>query len=300
MTLLMGGIALLICATLRVEAQTFVGCSTIFQRGQLDPAPVDRNTEAECLATCQETRDTSPYMYYQPSTLICVCSDISPPVTILTPGDSAGNCDASRYHILDLTTSFDFQGCYTDMVTDSAPASSGTLQSCFASCASVGSAMFYPNSATGNFDCRCNDAYTIDPAGAGGSSTNCGPNAYFTYTHSPDASASGLARRKIRARLEQLRLEKQAPCPRGMTACSLEGSADAYECIDTRSELESCGGCMYGVYQDASHVNGTAGINCATLEGVTMGGATCRHSSCEAYACKEGYGLVSGECVSLI
>jgi hypothetical protein len=38
-------------------------------------------------------------------------------------------------------------------------------------------------------------------------------------------------------------------CPAGRTACSISyDRADGYECIDTDTELESCGGCRFGNY----------------------------------------------------
>jgi hypothetical protein len=92
-----------------------------------------------------------------------------------------------------------------------------------------------------------------------------------------------LPRKRLRERLEQEALLKHAHCPNSLTPCNVEGAPDAFEvsdqrsatlqqlstdvrcqpvltpsqCIDTSTELESCGGCMYGAYSNAT---ATAGV----------------------------------------
>nr|XP_019049798.1 hypothetical protein I302_00217 [Kwoniella bestiolae CBS 10118]OCF28728.1 hypothetical protein I302_00217 [Kwoniella bestiolae CBS 10118] len=134
------------------------------------------------------------------------------------------------------------------METDKAPSSVVELEDCFAACATEGSAMFYPNYNDDMFDCRCNTPNTIQ----GASSTTCGPNVWFTFTHSADATASGLARRNLKDRLIALRRQSQTLCPKDAKACAIPGSetyevkrdrehfltefVNAEQCIDTSTE----------------------------------------------------------------
>ena len=102
----------------------------------------------------------------------------------------------------------------------------------------------------------------------GTSRVQCEPNVRFrirVFFHPPAAQASGLSRRRL-AKPDAV----PTLCPSGLSACKILNSADGYEvrcwsllwlwsprsnrplsflaqCIDTLSELESCGGCRYGV-----------------------------------------------------
>ncbi|WVF65355.1 hypothetical protein IAT40_000082 [Kwoniella sp. CBS 6097] len=150
---------------------------------------------------------------------------------------------------------------------------------------------------TGDYICNCVAGFTVNDATA--QPATCDSYVQFAYTHTADAAASGLARRNMRARLEQLRWESQRLCPGQMKACKLENMSDTYECVDTSSELESCGGCIFGEFgKEAS--SAIVGTDCSSLRGVSPGAATCRDSVCEAYACKKGFELVSGECVATV
>lgn len=69
-------------------------------------------------------------------------------------------------------------------------------------------------------------------------------------------------------------------CPRGQSACSLAASldpADGYDCLDTLSSLEMCGGCPTGT--DLSDPSAPSGVDCSTLPGVNdveCDGGRCR------------------------
>ncbi|WVF65358.1 hypothetical protein IAT40_000085 [Kwoniella sp. CBS 6097] len=154
--------------------------------------------------------------------------------------------------------------------------------------------MYYVDSEEGRFSCRCNAASVI----SGGVTTTCGPYKAFAIAHSPEAAASGLARRDLRMRAEQARLASQQFCPEELKACSKAGDSDAYECIDGQRELESCGGCLHGGFQ-FKPANATTGVDCSTLAGVHLGGVSCEDSACIAYSCEEGFELRSGICVPI-
>ncbi|OCF56085.1 hypothetical protein L486_06026 [Kwoniella mangroviensis CBS 10435] len=154
--------------------------------------------------------------------------------------------------------------------------------------------MFNPYALAPSFGCRCNAPNTIQ--GGSGNEVTCGTYTWYTFTHTAEAAASDLARRMMKERLLQLKRESQTLCPQGNKACVVPGSA-SYECVDTRTELESCGGCLHGEYQATSNV--TLGTDCSTLPGVALGAITCSNSQCEAFACKKGYELASGLCVPI-
>ncbi|WVW79566.1 hypothetical protein I302_101535 [Kwoniella bestiolae CBS 10118] len=282
-------VAILMSSFLSVNAVTYIGCTGDYNLGTSDQPTSARGNVGKCDGYC-----TTPYFYYRPLGEFCACSDATPNPQMYVQGESAqGGCSSDDYYqVYSRVTSFNFQGCAENMITDEAPPDVATLEECFAACANKGSAMFLPYYNENILQCRCNSDYTIE----GETPKTCGPTVWFTYTHSPDASASGLSRRILRERSSIIRRESQTFCPKGAKACSIPGRG-SYECIDTSSELESCGGCMSGEYHSSSNV--TIGTDCSSLPGVARGAITCYNSQCEAFACKKGYQLASGLCVPI-
>ncbi|OCF62283.1 hypothetical protein L486_01951 [Kwoniella mangroviensis CBS 10435] len=143
-----------------------------------------------------------------------------------------------------------------------------------------------------HFNCIClNESLDLE-----GEAQQCGQSGlYFAYIHTPASSASTVERRRRRLermkRDEQLRLNRF--CPSRLEACVVPGSEDSLECIDTSSELESCGGCLYGSYSNSTSSNGT---DCSTLSGAAFGGSTCFDGRCQISACEEGFKIVDGRC----
>ncbi|ODN92099.1 hypothetical protein L198_05771 [Cryptococcus wingfieldii CBS 7118] len=67
-------------------------------------------------------------------------------------------------------------------------------------------------------------------------------------------------------------------CPKGLAACPIPGAAlDQYECLDSTSELQSCGGCA----------SLGSGQDCTALPGARWMG--CNSGACEVYSCKPGW-----------
>ncbi|KAI0756993.1 hypothetical protein C8Q80DRAFT_1116293 [Daedaleopsis nitida] len=69
-------------------------------------------------------------------------------------------------------------------------------------------------------------------------------------------------------------------CPTGLDACPIAGLAgltDDWECLDTRTELESCGGCA----------STGAGQDCTAIPGAWNVG--CNNGKCVVYTCAAGY-----------
>ncbi|RSH90824.1 hypothetical protein EHS25_009999 [Saitozyma podzolica] len=76
------------------------------------------------------------------------------------------------------------------------------------------------------------------------------PDDCAVWSHTPGSAASGLTRRR-RA------LPARTLCPSQYTACNVPGTnGTAYECIDVMSELESCGGCIEGEYDNPTKPRG--------------------------------------------
>lgn len=77
-------------------------------------------------------------------------------------------------------------------------------------------------------------------------------------------------------------------CPGALAACPIEGAADSdYECLDTQSDLQSCGGCAsLGQGKDCTLINGAKWMGCVK-------------GQCEIYSCAKGFKLVDGACVSI-
>lgn len=129
---------------------------------------------------------------------------------------------------------------------------------------------------------------------------NCGPGVgrFYRVGRPPVPSSLSLKRSLAAARAEEAsEFAAYSHCPRGLDACSISGSKGAYECLDTTSELESCGGCMEG-YFDHRYINGTIGTDCTSIDGVTLGGASCVDGRCRVTACRKGYELEGDRCVS--
>ncbi|EPQ53283.1 hypothetical protein GLOTRDRAFT_46015, partial [Gloeophyllum trabeum ATCC 11539] len=72
-------------------------------------------------------------------------------------------------------------------------------------------------------------------------------------------------------------------CKFGWTACGVPSGAPwAYECIDTRSDLESCGGCVTPLTKYSPR-----GEDCSSLPGVQD--VSCTRGSCVVLRCQRGY-----------
>ncbi|GAA6029953.1 hypothetical protein JCM8097_009186 [Rhodosporidiobolus ruineniae] len=74
-------------------------------------------------------------------------------------------------------------------------------------------------------------------------------------------------------------LDSRLLCPIGETACPIFPRMGTYECIDTATQLDSCGGCLSkGDGEDCSMIKGAQGV-------------TCESGGCFVYQCQPGYKL---------
>lgn len=66
-------------------------------------------------------------------------------------------------------------------------------------------------------------------------------------------------------------------CPSSMAACPIDGRQGEYECLDSQSDLQSCGGCVsMGQGQDCTQIAGARWMGC-------------NEGTCEVYSCKKGW-----------
>ncbi|GLB36163.1 hypothetical protein LshimejAT787_0304510 [Lyophyllum shimeji] len=93
--------------------------------------------------------------------------------------------------------------------------------------------------------------------------------------HGHDADGPGGHWKKRSAQLKS----RSAPlCPTGLDACPISGAKGGdYECLDTATELESCGGCTsLGSGQDCTAIAGAWNVGC-------------EQGRCIAYTCAGGF-----------
>jgi len=112
--------------------------------------------------------------------------------------------------------------------------------------------------------------------------------------HGPRPSASHNTHKQTRSEhgKRAARSREHSLCPVDSEACPIataSGLSGDIECIDTSSELESCGGCTsIGLGQD-----------CTAIEGAWNVG--CNRGKCEVLSCAEGYTLsASGQSCQLL
>ncbi|KAL1409143.1 hypothetical protein Q8F55_005972 [Vanrija albida] len=166
-----------------------------------------------------------------------------------------------------------------------------TWDSCLALCADWVYTFFGWTDLSG---CYCANHW---PTSTSGDTTICGPRIFFPFKQDLPSGAPA-RRRRARAELQRQQVLASNPyCPVGSEACRVAPEAGVgYECLHTQDELESCGGCRYGVHGSAG--NGTAtGVDCTSIPGVKPGGVTCSRGECVVSACSKGFVRRGNSCV---
>ncbi|WWD05778.1 hypothetical protein V865_003861 [Kwoniella europaea PYCC6329] len=293
-----------------VKGMAFIGCvdpyrlrnyPVVLSEGQVDNV-VDQSS---CLSYCQAQEYRTGA--WDSSTSTCYCTSENPPFSPYyyeTAADSSGNCVVGSGHVqvYDVQTSFQFLGCRgTDVPDDAVFIDYIGFEECFDRCSASGSTYryAYPELFTAgsgrNTECQCG------PSPLTADSVTCNLNTRYLYYQDITVEPSGLSdRRRALNRLSAARrLARDQPfCPVGNTPCRIPGlHGDSYECVDVASELESCGGCMNGIY--GSDNTTSTGVDCSTLPGAAFGATTCYRGSCQAWACEEGYVLEDDQCVQV-
>nr|XP_018259371.1 uncharacterized protein I303_08299 [Kwoniella dejecticola CBS 10117]OBR81529.1 hypothetical protein I303_08299 [Kwoniella dejecticola CBS 10117] len=176
-------------------------------------------------------------MYYN-SGGTCVCTSVAPVQSKIIQGtDNMGTCPSNAYRASKLVTTFQFNGCSpgTNPASDKTYFVSSPGE-CFSSCATSGQAGFAPRSGQADNQLYCLCAPSNDVYPPQDNSRTCGYSSFFLYSHSAASSASGVARRQMREKLNTVRRQRQSArlnyCPREMVACMIPQSG-AYEYSDS-------------------------------------------------------------------
>lgn len=282
-------------AATSAHAYSYIGCNNLFGLGISVPT-FPKSTEKECLDTCKNRGED--YGFYQQSTNWCFCSvDSSASRAVVSPGNK-NQCTEFRAYAL--RTTFDDVTCADNLARDARDSklykgSDLYLDSCYESCKHARYAIFRPRGAGFlgiDYECRCAN---YPPITSGG--TTCGRNNYYIQSHTPGEAASGLARRAVqeRAAAAQALLDANPYCPVGFKPCQVSpNSEDGYECLRTENELESCGGCVYGVY--GTEGTNATGVDCSALPGVDRNSVSCQSGQCQVARCRRGFNLNNGAC----
>ncbi|KAF8151730.1 hypothetical protein B0H34DRAFT_678288 [Crassisporium funariophilum] len=125
----------------------------------------------------------------------------------------------------------------------------------------------------------CKDGYSPSPSSH---PTDCVCAKPYTLCNGKcgiyKACPSGYVKRELSA-------PKDKRCPKGLTACAILGrNLKSWECVDTQSDLESCGGCMLSLHPNFPE---TDGVDCTAITGVSD--VSCGQGQCIVHRCMPGY-----------
>lgn len=112
----------------------------------------------------------------------------------------------------------------------------------------------------GTSKCACVDKTTMS-----GTPGTCVTGNYFLFDviPVPVPSATPQRRRAAARRAREYLARKHPFCPPRTRACVVDSGA-GYECIDTETELESCGGCLDAELGDETAALGIEYVTCRT------------------------------------
>ncbi|WWD06547.1 hypothetical protein V865_004639 [Kwoniella europaea PYCC6329] len=298
----------------------FVGCINDYTPGDYI-ATFDQDSIAGCNAYCY-TAENGPYTYsgfipeYNAGGIpggrkrqvvsLCGCSNEAPypqDYGNTATEDGTASCYSNQAAVYALDSTYTFETCVPsgDLYDTSnglptgaySPGTVKTPEDCLFACRPYELAAVQPDPMTNDYGCYCGPESSYDTTTSG----TCQPNAYFVYTHTANTVVSSqFAKRQLKERLLQAKIEKQALCPKPLTACKVNGVPDSFECLDTTSELESCGGCANGNF----NANETSfGVDCTQLIGVAPGAVTCTQGQCKSFKCLPSFTLAAnGTCIT--
>ncbi|WVF68043.1 hypothetical protein IAT40_002805 [Kwoniella sp. CBS 6097] len=248
----------------------------------------------QCLGECSSSR----YAYYDLGTSACYCDTAETSGSnFVQAQDPNGACASDQAAAWELDTGLGFKGCASRTESSSTESSTASSASdCFSRCSTYASAAF--TRFGGLYFCLCADRIDIATAQAcQAGNSNVG---FYVYGQDIDVPTGGTQeRRKLKERAKRALTLKHQNCPPGLVSCRVGNDQNAFECVDTQSDLESCGGCTGGLYGVVSGNATRIGQDCNSLTGVAMGGVTCTRGRCEVSACKYGHALINNECVRM-
>lgn len=255
----------------------------------------------------------------------CVCAqgaafdnaDLSETKVVAAQDSSGDSCVAEAFSLISLgviypvynvqRTQYDvatvdqvsISGCYSSVTLNGVVVPTTIItnpDTCFTTCRDWRYMTLTPVGTTGTYSCGCGTVITL------GSSITCTNSILVVYSNSLAASGNLVARRR-RAAAIAARTAKN--CPASYSECLVNtpttSTVASLECIDTQSELESCGGCVNGDYTSdltASSNITWSGVDCTAIPGVSVGSVSCVRGQCVVSRCRRGYRLGDGTCIT--
>lgn len=208
--------------------------------------------------------------------------------------NSAGSCSSSNFAIWELNPQgFAFTECTSGTTLTGGPTFTAVTDdsSCFTSCKDYPYMSMTPSVSGKSYTCTCGTKQVT------GTAATCGNGVQTLYSNSA-ATLSIVARKRDRLRREEEARKPKSYCPRGMTACRIPDSSYDFECIDSNTELESCGGCTIGQFNEVvGNTTSTLGTDCTQLPGVALGAVQCISGGCKVNRCRAGWTLSNNACV---
>ncbi|KAK6906652.1 hypothetical protein I204_00537 [Kwoniella mangroviensis CBS 8886] len=277
-----------------VRGAAYVGC--------VDPANIPTASGSTtgtdvtgCISYCSS--QSSPYAFYSNADGSCTCSSSGAALSAYEASqDSVGSCAADQASAWYINTNYAFDSCGDSVTNANGGRTSfvASAEACLSGCTTA-TAVF--GRLAGSYMCTCASQTTNDaPNACQGGQAGSG---LYLYTLS-SVEPTGVARRQLKERLRRAQAIQHQYCPAGLTACLIGSDREAFECVDTRADLESCGGCLGGLYGPTTRNATSTGVDCSALPNVALGGVTCTRGHCEVSACKYGYALVNKECVRML
>lgn len=271
------------------DQPVFYSCTTSAYAA-LGSGLAGHTTAAGCADGCYAAGGYK-YSSFLASSGHCTCTNTNA-VAATMVSDDPGDCGTS-FESMVTDTSFTLGTSCTTKPSGTvlASGSSTDLMTIFETCAKDAYAIITPSGST--YD------YTCQNAVSGGTAETCSDTDTRVYSHPAAAQASGLSRRR-RAETRVLAAQGRSNaqhCPTGLSPCLIGNDEQGgYECIDTSSELESCGGCLYGVLGRTNATSPAEGVDCSAISGVALGGSTCVFGQCH-FSCRTGFSMVNRVCV---
>ncbi|KAF9555940.1 hypothetical protein CPC08DRAFT_820776 [Agrocybe pediades] len=132
----------------------------------------------------------------------------------------------------------------------------------------------------------CTDGYTPYPSY--GPATDCVCSAPYIVcngkcTLSSACPSYGYSRRSMTG-------SPDLRCPAGLEACPIMGrSSLSWECVNTKEDLESCGGCIITSSNNYNSRSKKEGVDCTAIQGVSD--VSCITGQCVVDRCMPGYSV---------
>ncbi|KAK8858719.1 hypothetical protein IAR55_002948 [Kwoniella newhampshirensis] len=289
-----------------VASPAYLGCLVQFSLPKKSVFLKRPGSDLVCATACQSKSSSYSYAYWDVDSEKCHCSSefAASSKDFVVGANAHGSCQDGQGQVEVLMTSspFAFQQCYSTWTeaydfSDTIQTDVLSPSSCFSLCSHHIMAQYTPSltSTSGEFTCRCSNDMQFGTPGT------CATSSVFTFAriHEPLEELDGgkgftMQQGKKRGGGREKRGEPGCPSP--LQACKVAGDASAFQCIDSKLELGSCGGCINGDFGSSS--SSSSAVDCTTLAGVAPGAVACMAGSCRAFRCQSGYKLKDNACVA--